>query len=173
MSTSTAKGQIVVSAPLTPPPIPSDAPRKEDLRFKRRADGLLSIAQDVQMTARGTFDRPDAAQLLDVQILTEAVDIWRPSQPGQERHDEAVRYLISLALDAAGRTPERITVFARRPGPRSDQPVGYAQLGTSVQGRTALVIILDAMPADGRLYVPLHDVIALAGDLPEGVAGVC
>lgn len=68
----------------------------------RRQDGLLSIAQDVKMTTEGSFHREEGEQKQDVEILEQAFREWRPSKPGCEAWDDAVRDLIALALIDAG-----------------------------------------------------------------------
>lgn len=64
----------------------------------RRQAGLLAIAQDVKMTAEGSFHREEGEQRQDVEILEQTFREWRPSKPGCEAWDDAVRDLIALAL---------------------------------------------------------------------------
>ena len=95
------------SPPSDPIAQPSDsrALTPDDLRFQRRSAGLLAIAQDVRMTAHRTFerahDRSQANQARDIEVLREALATWRPSRPGEESYDNAVRQLVVLALQAA------------------------------------------------------------------------
>lgn len=71
----------------------------------RRHAGLLAIAQDVKMTAEGSFHREEGEQKQDVAILENALKEWRPTNlMGSGAWDDAVRDLITVALlESAGR----------------------------------------------------------------------
>lgn len=64
---------------------------------------LLDCALDVHMTVTGTYERCPGnecpTQEDDIRALQHTLDNWKPSWPGEERFDLAVRNLIQAALN--------------------------------------------------------------------------
>lgn len=64
---------------------------------------LLDCALDVHMTATGTYERSVVEQVKDMGVLKHTLSNWKPSWPGEQAFDSAVRNLIEIALEEAGR----------------------------------------------------------------------
>lgn len=56
-------------------------------------------------------------------------------------------------------------VFAGLPGVGRGTPLGWARPARDGQGRRVLGIELTALPVDGRLHIPLDEVLALSGEV--------
>lgn len=64
---------------------------------------LLECALDVHTTTTGTFERSIADQIKDIGALKHTLSNWKPSWPGEQAFDEAVRNLIEIALEEASK----------------------------------------------------------------------
>lgn len=64
---------------------------------------LLDCALDVHMTLTGTLERSLADQAKDMGVLKHTLSNWKPSWPGEQSFDDAVRNLIEIALEEASR----------------------------------------------------------------------
>lgn len=62
---------------------------------------LLDCALDVHMTVTGTLERSLVEQAKDMGALKHTLSNWKPSWPGGQAFDEAVRNLIEIALGEA------------------------------------------------------------------------
>lgn len=62
---------------------------------------LLDCALDVHMTVTGTLERSLVEQAKDMGALKHTLSNWKPSWPGEQAFDEAVRNLIEIALGEA------------------------------------------------------------------------
>lgn len=64
---------------------------------------LLDCALGVHMTAIGTLERSLADQAKDMGVLQHTLRNWKPSWPGEQSFDDAVRNLIEIALGEANK----------------------------------------------------------------------
>lgn len=55
------------------------------------------------MTLTGTLERSLADQAKDMGVLKHTLSNWKPSWPGEQSFDDAVRNLIEIALEEASR----------------------------------------------------------------------
>lgn len=76
----------------------------QDILGKR---SLLDCALDVHMTVAGTYERcsggESPTQEDDISALQHSLDNWKPSWPGQEAFDNAVRKLLQISLEEASK----------------------------------------------------------------------
>lgn len=76
----------------------------QDILGKR---SLLDCALDVHMTVTGTYERclggESPTQEDDIRALKHTLSNWKPSWPGEQAFDEAVRNLIEIALEEASK----------------------------------------------------------------------
>lgn len=64
-----------------------------------RGRTLVSCALDVHMTASGAFERSSKEQNDDIRVLRAIIDSWKPGIQKYEKFDNAVKNLITAALD--------------------------------------------------------------------------
>jgi hypothetical protein len=76
----------------------------QDILGKR---SLLECALDVHMTVTGTYERSSGGECPtqedDIRALQHTLENWKPSWPGEQSFDDAVRNLIEIALEEASK----------------------------------------------------------------------